>query len=225
MMRMAPQRDSEAPLNGGTWLDDRGVSRLDALAFQGALAAARLGEGWAVGLLWRDLHPRILRYLRVAVGDSDAEDVASDVWLEVARGLGRFDGDESAFRAWVFTIARRRVIDAGRKVQRRRTDPISPQQFDRVLPDAPDELEARLALDAALRRVARLPRDQAEVVALRVLAGLSAEQVAEIVGKSAGAIRVLQHRGLRRLANELAAEGVTRQTGAAIFGVDEPLTA
>jgi RNA polymerase sigma-70 factor (ECF subfamily) len=82
-----------------------------------------------------------------------------------------------------------------------------------------------MALDAALRRVARLPADQAEVVALRVLAGLSAEQVAEIVGKRAGAVRVLQHRGLRRLANELAAEGVTRQTGAAIFGVDEPLTA
>lgn len=198
---------------------------MDELAFQGALAAARLGQEWAVALLWRDLHPRILRYLRVAVGDSDAEDVASDVWLEVARGLGRFDGDESAFRAWVFTIARRRVIDAGRKVQRRRTDPMSPQQFDRAPADRPDELEARLALDAALRRVARLPADQAEVVALRVLAGLSAEQVAEIVGKRAGAVRVLQHRGLRCLADELSAEGVTRQTGAAIFGVDEPLTA
>lgn len=178
-----------------------------------------------MALLWRDLHPRILRYLRVAVGDSDAEDVASDVWLEVARGLGRFDGDESAFSAWVFTIARRRVIDAGRKAQRRRTGPMSPQQLDRAAADAPDELEARSALDAALRRVARLPDDQAEVVALRVLAGLSAEQVAEIVGKRAGAVRVLQHRGLRRLANELAADGVTRQTGAAIFGVDEPLTA
>jgi RNA polymerase sigma-70 factor (ECF subfamily) len=198
---------------------------LDELAFQGALAAARLGQEWAVALLWRDLHPRILRYLRVAVGDSDAEDVASDVWLEVARGLGRFDGDESAFRAWVFTIARRRVIAAGRTVQRRRTDPMSPQQFDRAPADRPDELEARLALDAALRRVARLPADQAEVVALRVLAGLSAEQVAEIVGKRAGAVRVLQHRGLRCLADELSAEGVTRQTGAAIFGVDEPLTA
>jgi RNA polymerase sigma-70 factor (ECF subfamily) len=197
---------------------------LDELAFQGALAAARLGEEWAVTLLWRDLHPRILRYLRVAAGDSDAEDVASDVWLEVARGLGRFDGDESAFRALVFTIARRRVIDAGRKVLRRRTDPMSPQQFDRAPADTPDELEARMALDAALRRVARLPGDQAEVVALRVLAGLSTEQVAEIVGKRSGAVRVLQHRGLRRLANELAAEDVTRQTGAAIFGVDEPLT-
>jgi RNA polymerase sigma-70 factor (ECF subfamily) len=205
-------------------LDDRRVNRLDEFAFQGALAAARLGEEWAVALLWRDLHPRILRYLGVAVGDSDAEDLASDVWLEVARGLGRFDGDEPAFRAWVFTIARRRVIDAGRRVQRRRTDPMPPQQIDRGA-DAPDEFEARLALDAALRHVARLPRDQAEVVALRVLAGLSAEQVAEIVGKHAGAVRVLQHRALRRLANELVAEGVTRQTGAAIFDVDEPLTA
>jgi len=201
------------------------VSGLDEFAFQGALAAARLGEEWAVALLWRDLHPRILRYLRVAVGDSDAEDLGSDVWLEVARGLGRFDGDASAFSAWVFTIARRRVIDVGRRVQRRRTDPMSPQQIDRGHDEAPGELEARLALDVALRRVARLPRDQAEVVALRVLAGLSAEPVAEILGKSAGAVRVLQHRGLRRLANELAAEGVTRQTGGAIFGVDEPLTA
>ena len=206
-------------------MDDRGVGRLDELAFQAALAAARLGEEWAVALLWRDLHPRILRYLRVAVGDSDAEDVASDVWLEVARGLRRFGGDELAFRAWVFTIARRRVIDVGRKVQRRRTDPLSPQQVDRRADDAPEELEARLALDAALRRVARLPRDQAEVVALRVLAGLSTDQVAAIVGKRAGAVRVLQHRGLRRLESELAAEGVTRQRGTAIFGVDEPLSA
>jgi RNA polymerase sigma-70 factor, ECF subfamily len=206
-------------------LDDRQVSGLDEFAFQAALAAARLGEEWAVASLWRDLHPRILRYLRVAVGDSDAEDLASDVWLEVARGLGRFDGDASAFRAWVFTIARRRVIDVGRRVQRRRSHPMSPQQIDRGHHETPGELEARLALDVALRRVARLPRDQAEVVALRVLAGLSAEQVAEILGKSAGAVRVLQHRGLRRLANELAAEGVTEQTGAAIFGVDEPLTA
>ncbi len=206
-------------------MDDRQVSRLDEFAFQGALAAARLGEEWAVALLWRDLHPRILRYLRVAVGDSDAEDLASDVWLEAARGLGRFDGDASAFRAWVFTIARRRVIDVGRRVQRRRTDPMSPHQIDRGSDGAPGELEGRLALDAALRRVARLPPDQAEVVALRVLAGLSAEQVAEIVGKRAGTVRVLQHRGLQRLANELAAEGVTQQTGAAIFGVDEPLTA
>ncbi len=178
-----------------------------------------------MALLWRDLHPRMLRYLRVAVGDSDTEDLASDVWLEVARGLGRFEGDESAFRGWVFTIVRRRVIDAGRRVQRRRTDPMSPEQIDRSCDGAPDELEARLALDAALRCVARLPSDQAEVVALRVLAGLSAEQVAEIVGKRAGAVRVLQHRALQRLANELAAEGVTQQTGAAIFGVDEPLTA
>lgn len=198
---------------------------MDEFGFQGALAAARLGEEWAVTLLWRELHPRILRYLRVSVGDSDGEDLASDVWLEVARGLGRFDGDESAFRAWVFTIARRRVIDAGRRVQRRRTDPMSAQQIDRGRDEAPGELEARLALDAALRRVGRLPREQAEVVALRVLAGLSAEQVAEILGKRAGTVRVLQHRGLRRLATELAAEGVTRQTGGAIFGVDEPLTA
>jgi RNA polymerase sigma-70 factor (ECF subfamily) len=202
-----------------------GSAVLDELAFQAALVAGRLGEEWAVTLLWRDLHPRILRYLRVAVGDSNAEDVASDVWLDVARGLARFDGDESAFRAWVFTIARRRAIDAARKAQRQRTDPLSPQQFDRAPAGMPDELEARLALDAALRRVGRLPRDQAEVVALRVLAGLSAEQVAEIVGKRAGAVRVLQHRGLLRLANELAAEGVTRETGAAIFGMDEPLTA
>lgn len=206
-------------------MDDRRVSGLDEFGFAGALAASRLGEEWAVALLWRDLHPRILRYLRVSVGDSDAEDLASDVWLEVARGLGRFDGDESAFRAWVFTIARRRVIDTGRKVQRRRTDPMSPEQIGRAPDDAPDDLEGRLALDAALRRVARLPRDQAEVVALRVLAELSAEQVAVIVGKSAGAVRVLQHRALRRLAHELAAEGVTQQTGGAIFGVDEPLTA
>jgi RNA polymerase sigma-70 factor (ECF subfamily) len=92
---------------------------MDETLFPGILERARAGEERAVAELWRDTHPRLLRYLRVAVGDDAAADVASEVWLEVAAGLTRFSGGGPAFRRWVFTIARRRAIDEGRRARRR----------------------------------------------------------------------------------------------------------
>jgi RNA polymerase sigma-70 factor, ECF subfamily len=195
-------------------------------AFAATLAAARLGEEWAVAALWRDLHPRLLRYLRVALRDGSAEDTASDVWLEVAQGLCRFDGDERAFRAWVFTIARRRAIDAARKARRRRTSPAAPETIAAMSASSLDvDAEARLALDSALARVALLRPDQAEVILLRVLGDLSVEETARIVGKRPGAVRVLQHRALQRLRDSMAAENVTPRAGDAIFEADGQLTA
>lgn len=166
--------------------------------FADILDAARLGSEWAVAALWRDLQPPLLRYLRVAEREV-AEDLASETWLEVARGLGRFQGGEAEFRAWLFTIARHRLIDWRRKTTRRRTEPVAwfPER-----PAATDTEEEALALgtEEALALLAGLPPDQAEVLALRVVGGLDANQVAAVVGKRPGAVRVLQHRGLRRLA-------------------------
>ena len=180
--------------------------------FNGILTAAQDGGEWAVAILYRWLHPALLNYLRARVGD-DAEDLASETWVAVARGLPRFSGDEAAFRSWVFTIAHRRLIDHHRGTARRPpTRTLHPAEGEGR--DGPVDLPAgddpagevldALAGDEAVRRiVALLPRDQAEIVLLRIVAGLSVDDVAAITGRRPGTVRVLQHRALRRLAERL----------------------
>jgi RNA polymerase sigma-70 factor, ECF subfamily len=177
--------------------------------FEGVLAAARRGDEHAFGRLWRDVQPGLLRYLQV-IGAESVDDVASEAWLEVARRLRAFGGDETAFRGWLFTIARRRVIDSWRRTARR---PIStvpdPHLYEGPGPDYTAEGAAeRIATERALALIARLPREQAEIIALRVVAGLGATEVAELLGKSPGAVRIAAHRGLRRLAVLLVEQGV-----------------
>jgi RNA polymerase sigma-70 factor (ECF subfamily) len=174
-------------------------------SFPELLAAAQRGDQQAFAVLWRDLHPAVLRYLRVAA-PSAAEDLAADCWLSVIDSMGRFGGDERAFRAWVFTIARHRAIDWHRRSARRRTEPLAPELAgERAASDDPaaEVLEAE-ATRAALALLATLPPSQAEVVALRVLDGLDVAAVAQITGRRPNAVRVLAHRGLRRLAGRLA---------------------
>jgi RNA polymerase sigma-70 factor (ECF subfamily) len=175
--------------------------------FDAILAAARAGDPEALGELYRTIHPPVFRYLRVRE-PSEAEDLASDVWLDIASGLAGFEGDERGFRAWVFTIARRRVIDTRRRRGRRTELPLE-DRHDAAVDDVEAEALTELATTEALAAIGRLPEEQADVVLLRVLAGLSTEEVAAIVGKRPGNVRVLQHRALRRLAKMLAPRGVT----------------
>ena len=173
--------------------------------FASTLSAAQAGAEWAIAELYRTLHPALLRYLRARAG-AEAEDLASQSWLDAARDLASFRGDEDDFRAWLFTIAARRVTDERRRRRRRPLDVVA----DETLAARPsphgldDELErGRLGDEAARRIVASLPDDQAEVVLLRVVAGLSVEEVARITGRRPGTVRVMQHRALRRLADTL----------------------
>jgi RNA polymerase sigma-70 factor (ECF subfamily) len=162
-------------------------------------------------VLWRELQPAVLRYFRVAAAPA-AEDLAADTWMAVIGGLGRFRGDERAFRAWIFTVARHRAIDWHRQARRRPTGLVPVERLiQRPAPDDPvgQVLEDR-STRAALALVAELPADQAEVVALRVLGGLEVAEVARIVGKRPGTVRVLAHRGLRRLAERVEAAGLAR---------------
>ncbi len=172
------------------------------------LRAAAGGDGTAFARLWRENHPTLLRYLRVVTGNT-AEDVASEVWLEVSRGLPRFRGDEKDFRGWLFTTARRRVIDL-RRYDTRHPMLLSDDPADLEQHHAPDDTAAavleRMSTDAALEMIASLPREQAEIIVLRVIGGLSAPEVARIVGKRPGAVRVAAHLGLRTLASRLSAE-------------------
>jgi RNA polymerase sigma-70 factor (ECF subfamily) len=178
--------------------------------FERTLAAARAGHGSALGELFHDLHPRIFRYLR-ALEPGEAEDLASDTWLDVAGVLPRFEGDERGLRALAFTIARRRLIDLQRRRARHPTFPIDTEQIveEGWVGDVEEEAMAALSTEAALARVATLPVDQAEVVLLRVLGGLPVADVARILSKRPGTVRVLQHRALRRLAEQTIREGVT----------------
>lgn len=171
-----------------------------------ALVRARGGDDSGFLDLWHALQPRLLRYLRVAA-PAAAEDVAADTWLAVVRDLRGFTGNAAAFRAWLFTVARHRAVDAARA---RAARPAVLHPEPHRLPTTPtagsaehDALE-RLSTQEALRLVASLPAEQAEMVALRVIGGLDVAAVAAIVGKSPGAVRVAVHRGLRALSRHPA---------------------
>ena len=179
--------------------------------FPAVLSAAQQGSEAAFTRLWADANPALVRYLRV-IAPQAADDVAADTWVQVVRGLGRFRGDEAAWRAWLFTTARRRAIDASRRRARRREGPLHdvPEAVLPVTPDAADEALERLGTRSAVALLAGLPPLQAEVILLRVVAGLDNDAVARLVGRSPGAVRVAGHRGLRRLAEILAGTGVAR---------------
>jgi RNA polymerase sigma-70 factor (ECF subfamily) len=177
--------------------------------FDRVLAAARTGAEWALTTLYKELQPKILRYL-AAREPSEAEDLASEVWLDVAAGLDRFEGSEEGFRAWVFTIARRRVLDIRRRAAVRGSAiPSEGIGGDRLVGNVEDEALAAIGSRAALDLIRRLPPAQADVVLLRVLGDLSVSEVAVIVGKRPGAVRVLQHRALRNLRLIILEQGVT----------------
>jgi RNA polymerase sigma-70 factor, ECF subfamily len=180
-----------------------------------AIEQARDGDEEAFRVLYRDTHPRVLRYLNAMVG-ADAEDVASETWLQVARDLHGFQGDPDGFRGWVATIARHRATDHLRRAQRRpRPARVTPEDLDAWV--AGDDTEGMalelVSTDAAIALIARLPTDQAEAVLLRVVMGLDAAAAGKVLGKRPGAVRTASYRGLRRLSAWLAAEqgnGVTR---------------
>jgi RNA polymerase sigma-70 factor (ECF subfamily) len=178
--------------------------------FEELVAGARDGDEVAFAALWRRFHPPLIRYLRV-VARRDAHDVASEVWLSVVRGLGTFTGDEVGFRAWLFTIARHRAADDGRRRSRRICETVTLEGEDPSDgTDAADEAIALIELDTCLGLLSSLPRSQADVIALRVIGGLSVAETAPIIGRSEGAVRVLAHRGLHQLREQLSADMTRR---------------
>lgn len=176
-----------------------------------ALEAARHGSPWGLGFLYRQFQPGLLRLLLV-IAPHQAEDIASDVWLDAAREVGRFTGDERAFRGWLATIARHRVIDASRRAARRPVSTAAPDRLaGRPGPEGTEEEAVdRLASVSAIARVVSvLTPEQADVVLMRVVGGLDVDEVARVLGKQPGAVRSLQHRALRRLARQLDPEALT----------------
>ena len=197
---------------------------LESASFPDVLGAAKLGEEWAVEQLFVDVQPRLLRFLR-GLEPSAADDLAGDVWLAMARGIDGFDGDLAGFRAWVFTIARRRAADHRRSSGRRSATPTESRFFNglRGANDTATEVIERLSgQDAVDLIVATLPDEHAELLMLRVLAELDVLHVAEVMGRSPNWVRVTQHRALRRLAAVLDTAVGTGNTTAAVIPRQEP---
>jgi RNA polymerase sigma-70 factor (ECF subfamily) len=176
-----------------------------------AVARAQEGDETAFAVAYRLVQPGLLGYLRGLVGE-DAEDVASDAWLEIARDLGRFRGDGAGFRGWTATIARHRALDHLRRQKVRPRSAAAPEQDMLDLPgpySTHDQALESLSTEYALGLVRGLPRDQAEAVLLRVVVGLDGPAAARVLGKRPGAVRTAAYRGLKRLAQQLGVESVT----------------
>jgi RNA polymerase sigma-70 factor (ECF subfamily) len=196
-----------------------------------ALQAAQKGDEPAFRTIYRTHQPALLRYLTVLVG-AEAEDVASEAWLQIARDLGSFRGDWDGFRGWAATIARHRAMDHLRRIRRR---PVSAGPVELLasdlaaVPDAAEQAMETIGTDAAVALIASLPRDQAEAVMLRAVVGLDAESAGKVLGKRAGAVRTAAYRGLRTLSRRLeegsgtsqknSGRGVTGMGMAALKGV------
>lgn len=178
--------------------------------------AARGGDEAAFRRLYREVQPGLLRYLRGLVGE-DAEDLASETWLQIARDIRSFRDEGAGFRGWAVTIARHRAMDHLRRNQRRPATGL-PVELLAELPDTQDTAEQAIRLaatNATIAFIATLPSDQAEAVLLRVVVGLDAKAAAKVMGKRPGAVRTAAWRGLRTLAERLDHLGVTHAGAAA----------
>lgn len=187
------------------------------------LAAAREGEEWALAALYHAHQPALRAFLARRAPD-EADDLAAETWVGVARGLPSFTGDAAAFRAWLYTIARRRLLDARRWRRRHPTDPLveeggGPSSPRSGQPGTAEVVEAREeALDLLGRLAGALPAAQRDAVLLRVVVGLSVTETATVLGRSPAAVSTLTHRALRRLATTLGEDGASRLPA----GVDSP---
>jgi RNA polymerase sigma factor (sigma-70 family) len=173
------------------------------LVFDDVLAAAQAGAAWAFEVLYRDLSPVVTGYLRLH-GAAEPDDLASETFLGVFTGLAAFHGDEAALRSWVFTIAHRRLVDDWRRRSRR--PQLTDDAGDLTLlagGDVEDDVLVRIGTADVHRMCAELPDDQRSVLLLRVLADLTVDQVAQVMGRSVGAVKALQRRGLRTLRDRL----------------------
>jgi RNA polymerase sigma-70 factor (ECF subfamily) len=170
------------------------------------LRRALEGDEAAFVVLYRGVHPNLVRYLRVLVGQA-AEDVAAETWAQACRDLRRFHGGLEDFRAWIARIGRNRAIDHLRAERRR---PVLPLPLDDMPEPGHADAAETAAVEAAATRAAialirTLPPDQAEAVLLRAVLGLDAASAGAVLGKRPGAVRTAAYRGLRTLAERLDA--------------------
>lgn len=179
-------------------------------AFPGVLEAARLGAEWAWRALYEELAPSLHRYAH-ACRVADPDSTVGEVFLRAVTGLITFEGDERAFRAWLFRIARNLILDEHRKARRRRTDTVPTEILVRLSPVGDVEQEALRSLSEQRVRAIldTLTPEQREVLLLRILGDLTVDEVALVVGKRPGAVKALQARGLAAIRRNIRQGTVT----------------
>jgi RNA polymerase sigma-70 factor (ECF subfamily) len=174
------------------------------------LGACRVGAEWAWRQVYEDVAPSLIRYHR-ARGTADPEDLVGETFLRVVRGLPGFAGNEEQFRAWVFAISRRRAIDLARSASRHPEElaPIDDLVGRGGRGDAEDDALRSLEEERVRAVLDALTADQRDVLLLRLLSDLTVDQVATVVGKSPGAVKALQARGLEHVRRQISRRAVT----------------
>jgi RNA polymerase sigma-70 factor, ECF subfamily len=174
------------------------------------LEACRLGAEWAWRQVYEDMSPSVLRYYR-ACRAPDPEDLVGDTFLSVVQGIGAFEGAEGPFRGWVFTIARRRMIDAARSSHCRPVQPIPPDDLPAHgdVGDVEEDSLRSLSEQRVRSVLDRLTPGQRDVLVLRMLADLTIDQVAQVLGKRPGAVKAIQARGLGELRRQISRGAVS----------------
>ena len=176
--------------------------------FDEVLAAARLGQAWALNVLYRTYAGPVAGYVRARTS-AEVDDLVSEIFTSVFLALDRFSGGEPEFRGWLFTIAKRRIVDDARR--RSREVPTTSYERDedlRVVDSAESDSLDRLGEEWVRSVLDRLAPDQRDVLLLRILGDLTVEQVADALGKTVGAVKQLQRRGIAAAARIAEAEGI-----------------
>ena len=203
---MTHNSDSQSGGRKSSGQEERWSNQPPGQDLEEVVSRASKGDREALVALYDRYAQRVFRYALVSLRNfSDAEDVTSEVFVGVLKNIGKFDWrGEGSFEAWIFRIAHNVVST---ELRRKARHPVELFERSEELPaesspSPEDSLLSNGSLGELWGRVARLPRTQRETLSLRFIAGLSAEEVGRVLGKSAGAVRVLQHRALAALKRE-----------------------
>ena len=177
------------------------------------VADAVNGDRGALREVLETIRPIIVRYCRARVGATErsglsADDVAQEVCLAAITALPRYKDQGRPFLAFVYGIAAHKVADAHRANARNKSDPWDVVPESSSGESGPEQLAIESEQSDRMKELLKiLPEKQREILVLRVVVGMSAEETAEAVGSTAGAVRVAQHRALARLKTEISATG------------------
>jgi RNA polymerase sigma factor (sigma-70 family) len=186
----------------------RRSSPLPEQAFPDVLAAARLGQPWALSALYSAYAGPVAGYVRARTS-AEVDDLVSEVFTSALTSVDRFEGSEADFRGWLFTIAQRRIVDELRRRSRRvETTAYEPEADDRAVGSAEDDSLVRLGEQWVREVLDQLVPDQRDVLLLRIVGDLTVEQVAQALDKTTGAVKQLQRRGLLAAARIVEQKGV-----------------